>query len=132
MLVVDEYGVVQGLMTPRDLLEAITGELQPSANLDAWATPLPEGGWQLDGLMPIHELKARLQIRELPQEEKGRYNTAAGLLLSVAGHLPAQGERIECEGWVFAVTAFDGRRIDKIAALPADACAGAEKFPAAN
>ena len=118
MLVVDEYGVVQGLMTPRDLLEAITGELQPVTHLDAWATPLPEGGWLLDGLMPIHELKARLQIRELPQEGKGRYNTAAGLLLSVAGHLPAQGERIECEGWVFAVTAFDGRRIDKIAALP--------------
>jgi putative hemolysin len=119
LLVVDEYGVVQGLMTPRDLLEAITGELKPGANLDAWATALPEGGWLLDGLMPIHEMKARLQIKELPLEDKGRYNTAAGLALSVAGHLPSQGERIECAGWIFVVTAFDGRRIDKIAAFPA-------------
>jgi len=119
LLVVDEYGVVQGLMTPRDLLEAITGELKPGAHLDAWATALPDGGWLLDGLMPINEVKTRLQIRDLPLEDKGRYNTVAGLLLSVAGHLPSQGERIECEDWVFVVTAFDGRRIDKIAAFPA-------------
>jgi putative hemolysin len=39
VFVVDEYGVVQGLMTPRDLLEAITGELQPGMQTDAWATP---------------------------------------------------------------------------------------------
>ncbi|MCB2023302.1 MAG: HlyC/CorC family transporter [Ottowia sp.] len=118
MLVVDEYGVVQGLMTPRDLLEAITGELKPGAHLDAWATPLPDGGWLLDGLMPINEMKARLQIKELPDEDKGRYNTVAGLVLSVSGHLPKQGERIESDDWVFVVTALDGRRIDKITAFP--------------
>ena len=99
-LVVDEYGSVQGLMTPRDLLEAITGELKPDAHMAAWATPATDGSWMLDGLMPIAELKARLDIKELPQEEKGRYNTLAGLLLSVAGHLPSVGEQIEsfCDG----------------------------------
>jgi putative hemolysin len=116
VFVVDEYGVVQGLLTPRDLLEAITGELQPGAQIDAWATPRGDGSWLLDGLMPVNELKARLDIQELPDEEKGRYNTTAGLLLSVSGHLPTTGERISCAGWIFEVVDLDGKRIDKVLA----------------
>ena len=117
IFVVDEYGVVQGLMTPRDLLEAITGELQPGAQADAWATLREDGSWLLDGLMPVSELKTRLDIRELPEEDRGRYNTVAGLLMSVSGRLPATGERIECAGWVFEVVDLDGKRIDKVLAM---------------
>jgi putative hemolysin len=118
VFVVDEYGVVQGLMTPRDLLEAITGELQPNTVTDAWARQREDGAWELDGLMPVSELRARLAIRELPDEERGRYNTVAGLLMSVSGQLPAVGERIECAGWRFEVVALDGRRIDRVVAFP--------------
>jgi putative hemolysin len=119
VFVVDEYGVVQGLLTPRDLLEAITGELQPHTVTDAWAHQRAEdGAWELDGLMPVSELRARLAIRELPDEERGRYNTVAGLLISVSGQMPAVGERIECAGWTFEVTALDGRRIDRLLAHP--------------
>jgi len=118
VLVVDEYGVVQGLMTPHDLLEAITGELQPLAQADAWAVRREGGSWLLDGLMPVDELRARLDIRELPDEERGRYNTLAGLLMFETGHLPATGERIECAGWIFEVVDLDGRRIDKVLAWP--------------
>ena len=116
VLVVDEYGVVQGLLTPRDLLEAITGELQPLAQIDAWATEQPDGSWLLDGLMPINELKARLEIRQLPGEERGLYNTLAGLILAQLGHLPHIHEAVTCEEWVFTVTQMDGRRIDKVSA----------------
>jgi len=120
VFVVDEYGVVQGLVTPRDLLEAITGELQPGAQIDAWATRREDGSWLLDGLMPVNELKARLDIRELPEEDKGRFNTLAGLLMSVSGRLPGIAERIECAGWIFEVVDLDGKRIDKILAVPID------------
>jgi putative hemolysin len=116
VFIVDEYGIVQGLMTPRDLLEAITGELQPGTQSDAWATDRGDGSWLLDGLMPVQELKARLDIRELPDEDRGRYNTLAGLMLSVSGHLPATGEQIRCAGWIFEVVDLDGRRIDKLLA----------------
>lgn len=116
LFVVDEYGVVQGLVTPHDLLEAITGELQPDAPADAWATVREDGSWLLDGLMPVAELKSRLAIRELPEEDRGRYNTVAGLLLSVSGHLPEVGETIECGDWLFEVVDLDGRRIDKVLA----------------
>lgn len=116
VMVVDEYGVVQGLLTPYDVLEAITGELQPDAHSQAWATQLADGSWALDGLMPVGELKARLDIDELPQEERGRYNTLAGLLMAVCGHLPAQGEAIECAHWKFEIQALEGKRIDKVVA----------------
>ncbi len=119
VFVVDEYGVVQGLLTPGDLLEAITGELQPVASTDAWATARDDGSWLLDGLMPVDELKSRLAIRELPLEARGRYNTVAGLLLAISGHLPRTGERIACGEWVFEVLDLDGWRIDKVLARPA-------------
>lgn len=123
VFVVDEYGVVQGIMTPRDLLEAITGELLPNAHSEAWALQRDDGSWLLDGQMPITELKARLEIRDLPGQERGRYNTLAGLLLTVCGHLPALGERITCAAWVFEIVDLDGRRIDKVLAQPVTATA---------
>jgi putative hemolysin len=117
VFVVDEYGVCQGLLTPRDLLEAITGELKPQVAGDAWATRDAQGSWLLDGLMPVAELKSRLAIEDdLPDEYEGHYNTLAGLLMAVAGHLPAKGETITCAGWRFEVIALEGRRVDRVAA----------------
>ena len=119
VFVVDEYGVVQGLLTPRDLFEAITGELKPQAATDAWATQQADGSWLLDGLMPIVELKSRLQIEEdLPENDKNRYNTLAGLLMAASGKLPQRGERVEVAGWGFEVLSMDGRRLDRIQAVP--------------
>jgi len=117
VFVVDEYGVVQGVLTPRDLLEAITGELQVGAQADAWATQREDGSWLLDGVMPLGELKARLDMDELPAEDRGRYNTLAGLLMSISGRLPRLGERVECQHWTFEVVDLDGRRVDKVLAV---------------
>ncbi|MBI5275929.1 MAG: HlyC/CorC family transporter [Burkholderiales bacterium] len=118
VFVVDEYGVVQGLITPHDLLEAITGELQPGKQAEAWAQQREDGSWLLDGMMPVSEMKARLDIRELPEEDRGRYNTVAGLLMSVSGRLPAPGERIDCADWVFEVVDLDGKRINQVLVRP--------------
>ena len=99
-------------------IEAITGELQTGAPVDAWATLREDGSWLIDGVMPVSEFKARLDIKELPDEDRGRYNTVAGLLMAVCGHLPAVAERIECAGWRFEVMDLDGKRIDKVLAIP--------------
>jgi putative hemolysin len=121
VLVVDEYGVVQGLMKPLDLLEAITGEwLAGAHDQNAWATRQPDGSWWLDGAMPIVEFKARLQIDQaLPEEGKDRYNTVAGLFLTILGRLPELGEEVKCAGWTLEVLALDGRRIDRLRARSA-------------
>jgi putative hemolysin len=115
VLVVDEYGVVQGLMTPRDLLEAITGELlQATVTDEPWAMQRDDGSWLIDGLMPVSEFKARLQIRELPDEDRDIYNTVAGLVMAISGDLPGVGDRVECGEWQLEVVDLDGRRIDKL------------------
>lgn len=116
LFVVDEYGEVQGLLTPLDLLEAITGELKPDTQTDAWATQNEDGSWLLDGIMPVNELKTRLDIKELPAEDKSRYNTLAGLLMYILGQLPNQGQVIEIDEWRFKVVDLDARRIDKVLA----------------
>lgn len=118
VLVVDEYGVVQGLVTPRDLLEAITGELvQTTSPQDVWAVQRTDGSWLLDGMMPVQELKSRLDLDALPDEDKGIYNTLAGLIMLLAGDLPKEGEVVESMGWRFEVVDLDGRRIDKVLAI---------------
>jgi putative hemolysin len=114
VFVVDEYGVVQGLLTPLDMLEAITGELSPRASVDAWATQREDGAWLVDGAMPVTELKSRLSIEELPDEDKGRYNTVAGLMQTVAGDLLEKADSVDCAGWRFEVLVLDGRRIDQV------------------
>jgi putative hemolysin len=115
VLVVDEYGVVQGLMTPGDLLEAITGELlQTTPRDEAWATQRPDGSWWIDGLMPVSEFKNRLDIKTLPDEDRDIYNTVAGLVMALAGHMPQVGERFECEGFMLEVWSLQGRRIDRL------------------
>ncbi|MDP3251259.1 MAG: hemolysin family protein [Hydrogenophaga sp.] len=114
VFVVDEYGVVQGLLTPLDMLEAITGELSPRTSVDAWATQREDGAWLVDGAMPVAELKSRLDIEELPDEDKGRYNTVAGLMQTVAGDLLEKDDSVDCAGWRFEVLVLDGRRIDQV------------------
>jgi len=117
VLVVDEYGVVQGVMTPRDLLEAITGELvQTTSPQEAWAVQRDDGSWLLDGMMPVQELKSRLNMDDLPEEDRGLYNTLAGLIMMISGQLPKEGEHVTVMAWRFEVVDLDGRRIDKVLA----------------
>ena len=117
VLVVDEYGVVQGVMTPRDLLEAITGELvQTTLPQAAWAVQRDDGSWLLDGMMPVQELKSRLGLDELPEEARGLYNTLAGLIMMISGQLPKEGEHVTTMAWRFEVVDLDGHRIDKVLA----------------
>jgi putative hemolysin len=117
VLIVDEYGVLHGLITPRDILEAITGELLQSSDPgEVWATLLSDNSWLLDGLMPIQELKSRLEIDELPLEDKRIYNTLAGLIMAVLGRLPSVGDTAKCGHWKFEVKTLDERRIDSVIA----------------
>lgn len=117
VLVVDEYGVLHGLITPKDVLEAITGELlQSSSPGEVWATQRSDHSWLLDGLMPIQELKSRLEIDELPLEDKKIYNTLAGLIMAVLGRMPRVGDVAQCGSWDFEVHQLDERRIESVVA----------------
>ncbi len=116
VFVVDEYGEVQGIITVRDVLEAITGEFTTPASDDAWAVQRTDGSWLFDGLIPVPELKDRLDLRELPEEDRGRYNTLAGMVMLLLGRLPQTADAVEWEGWRFEVIDLDGKRVDKVLA----------------
>jgi putative hemolysin len=121
VFVVDEYGEVQGVITLRDVLEAITGEFATGVPEDAWAVQREDGSWLVDGLIPIPELKDRLDLKDLPDEDRGRYNTLAGFVMLLLGRLPRTADVVEWGGWRFEVVDLDGKRIDKVLAslLPA-------------
>jgi putative hemolysin len=114
VLVVDEYGAVQGLISERDVLEAITGEFAAPAGQDAWAVRRDDGSWLMEGLIPVPELKDRLELRDLPDEDRGRYNTLAGMIMLLLGRLPRITDTVEWQGWCFEVVDLDGKRIDKV------------------
>lgn len=114
--VVDEYGQVQGIVTLQDLIEAITGEFHPRNPETSWAVQREDGSWLLDGHIPVPELKDRLGLKEVPEEERGRYHTLSGLMMLLTGRLPRTGEVVHWEQWRFEIVDMDGKTIDKVLA----------------
>ena len=114
--IVDEYGEIQGIVTLQDVMEAIAGEFKTHSVEDAWAVQRDDGSWLLDGLIPIHELKDRLEIDTVPEEERGRYHTLSGMLMLLLGSIPTTGERCTWGAWCFEIVDLDGMRIDKVLA----------------
>ena len=123
VFVVDEYGEVQGMVTLHDVIESVTGEFLPENNEEAWGVRREDGSWLLDGLIPILELKDRLGIKTVPEEDKGRYHTLSGMVMWLLGRLPGTGDVATWEGWRLEVVDLDGKRIDKVlaTALPGPA-----------
>ena len=114
VFVVDEYGAVQGMITVLDVLEAITGEFTTPTAEDAWAVRRDDGSWLFDGLIPVPELKDRLELKDLPEEDRGRYNTLAGMIMLLLGRLPQTTDTVEWDGFRFEVVDMDGKRVDKV------------------
>ncbi len=111
-------------MTLQDLIEAITGEFSPKDPETSWAMLREDGSWLLDGHIPVPELKDRLQLDSVPDEERGRYHTLSGLMMLLTGRLPKEADTVTWEGWRLEIVDMDGRTIDKVLAtriaLPAE------------
>ncbi len=114
-LVHDEYGHFEGVVSPADILEAITGVFRSDLDEDDVdnAVQREDGSWLLAGYMQADEMADQLGI-DLPENRD--YETVAGYVLSHMHHLPATGERVDAQGWRFEVVDLDGRRIDKVLA----------------
>jgi putative hemolysin len=114
-LVHDEYGHLEGIVTPADLLAAIVGTFV--AHGDEGDGPMvverEDGSLLLSGALPADAMADRLAI-DLPEDRD--YATAAGFALSVLKRLPTEGEYFHAQGWRFEVVDMDGRKIDKLLA----------------
>lgn len=125
--VIDEYGEVLGVVALLDLVEAITGEFAGDDPTDAWAVQRSDGSWLLDGHIPVFELKDRLELKHLPEEQKGRYQTLSGMMMLLTGRVPTETDKVVWQGWEFEVVDMDDKIIDKVQArkLPQDQPPGA-------
>lgn len=114
-LVHDEYGHFEGIMTPLDLLIAITGEFvsDQEVGTDPAIVERADGSWLFSGSCPADNMAEKVGI-DLPDDRD--YATVAGFALSVFKRLPVTGEMFERDGWHFEVVDMDGRKIDKLLA----------------
>lgn len=123
-LVVDEYGSVEGLLTLRDLLEALVGNIPTPQEMEApKAVQRDEGSWLLDGLLPVDDFKELFDIGPFEDAPLEQHATLGGFVVAQLGHLPATAESFEWSGLHFEVVDMDGARVDKVlvaARPPAD------------
>lgn len=120
IFIVDEYGELEGLATPHDVLRTVVGTGSDPDDPGGWAFQREDGSWLLDGLLGLDELRDLLGLKRLPGEA-GDYHTLAGLVLAQLDKLPATGDRVVWEDWCFEIVDMDERRIDKVLAIARDA-----------
>jgi putative hemolysin len=113
LLVHDEYGHFEGIVTPNDLLSAIAGEFASDQEQGSAANivTLDDGSMLISGAMAADAMADALDIN---LSEDRDYATAAGHVLHCLRHLPEEGESFDDQGWHFEVVDMDGRKIDKI------------------
>lgn len=121
MLVVDEFGVVQGLITLADILEEIVGDFEGEPQ----ATQRQDGSWLLDGMLGNDDFKEIFNLRHLPEEEE--YETLGGFVMTHLRRLPVAGDLFEWKGLRFEVMDMDGKRVDKVLVTTLPVAAGGEK-----
>lgn len=110
-LVVDEHGSVAGLVTMEDLLEVIVGEIDDERDEAVPRVERRDGMWEIDGAMPVHELRSEHGIA---LDESPEYVTLAGLVLARLGRLAAAGDRVEASGYELHVMSLDRHRISRV------------------
>lgn len=117
VMVHDEYGHFEGIVTPSDLLSAIAGTFASDADLydEPDLVERGDGSLIVSGHMAIDKLADRIG---LSLGEDRDYATVAGHILWHLRHLPVVGESIEDQGWIFEVVDMDGRKIDKLLLTP--------------
>ncbi len=109
LLVIDEFGGLQGLLTINDILEEIVGAMEFE---EPQATQRQDGSWLLDGMLEVDEFKELFEFTALPHEDE--YETLSGFVMTSLGRVPQASDNFEWNGFRFEVMDMDGRRVDKV------------------
>lgn len=114
-IAVDEYGVVQGLMTLNDILQALVGEV-PVADEPVRPEIIrrEDGSWLVDGMLPSDQVKELLGTHQLPGEGRTNFQTLGGMIMGYLGRIPLPADHFEWQNWRFEVVDMDGKRVDKV------------------
>ena len=113
-VVVDEYGGVAGLLTVKDLLEPLVGDLHDEFDEveEAHIVRVDNTRWLIDGQTNVDDVRDRIGI-EIPD---GEYVTLGGLLFERFGHIPVEGEAVRVGDWDMRVAEMDKRRVAQVVA----------------
>ena len=109
LLIIDEFGGLQGLLTITDIVEEIVGQIEIE---EPQATQRQDGSWLLDGMLEVDEFKEIFNLQILPHEDE--YETLSGFVMVSLGRVPQTGDHFEWQGLRFEVIDMDGRRVDKV------------------
>ena len=109
LLVIDEFGGLQGLLTINDIIEEIVGQIEME---EPQATQRQDGSWLLDGMLEVDEFKEIFKVKALPHEDE--YETLSGFVMVSLGRMPQSADQFEWNGLRFEVMDMDGRRVDKV------------------
>ena len=109
LLVIDEFGGLQGLLTINDIIEEIVGAMELE---EPQATQRQDGSWLLDGMLEVDEFKEIFKLSALPHEDE--YETLSGFVMMSLGRVPQTADHFEWHGYNFEVIDMDGRRVDKV------------------
>ena len=109
IFIIDEFGVVQGLVTMVDIVAEIIGEID---NDQPQATQRQDGSWLLDGMLSVEDFKEIFKLQKLPDESE--YDTLGGLVLILLGRIPKAADRCDWNGLQFEIMDMDAMRVDKV------------------
>lgn len=112
-MVVDEYGVIQGMVTMDDVMEALIGHAMENRKNEYQIIQRDENSWLIDGQYAITDFEKQFNLDLKPAIES-KYTTVAGLLIFKTNGIPKVGDRIKIDSYELEVVDKDGQRIDKI------------------
>jgi putative hemolysin len=117
--VLDEYGVLVGLVTLNDLVEAMLGQI-PLPGTEAASSPEPlivkrhENSYLLDAMLPVAELRRLMGVNELPRQQEADFDSLGGFVIANLGRVPAIGDRFAFDRFAFEVVDMDRTRVDRV------------------
>ncbi|MBE9205125.1 HlyC/CorC family transporter [Nostoc sp. LEGE 06077] len=118
-IVVDEYGVIQGLVTLNDIMSEIVGDVPAGPGEDEpQAVQREDGSWLLDGMLPVDQFFELFEMEEWESDERGSYQTLGGFVITHLGRIPSAADHFEWEGMRVEVMDMDGNRVDKVLVVP--------------
>ncbi len=117
-VIVDEFGSTHGIVTTNDILKAIVGDLSVGGVLNESAVQRDDGSWLLDARLSNVDFCNILDIKELPTDEHGMYETLAGFTIKRLESLPKVGDKFEWENHIYEIVDMDGKRVDRVLVTP--------------
>jgi putative hemolysin len=112
-LVIDQYGVCCGIVTPEDVAMMIVAETEEQDSLKGGIRKYKDF-WVADGLSSVHSIMEVFSFTNLPGDDPDSYNTLGGLLMSVLDKIPQQGDVFEWENLRFEILFMDGQRVSRV------------------